>query len=72
MMGLEKPRRSRKLRLRDLKTTIFTIQSLHARKVFANFFTEITRVSRLSSRFARDNFLKFTKTFLGLLNACKN
>ena len=45
--------------------------ALHAGKVFEKFLTEITLVSRLSSRLARDNFLNFPKTFSGLLYAYK-
>ena len=50
---------------------IFRAASLHAGMILANFFTEITRVSRLSSRFARDNFLKFAKILSGSLKALK-
>ena len=45
--------------------------SLHAGMIFGNFLTEITRVSRLSSGLARDNFLKFPKILSGLFNAHK-
>lgn len=51
---------------------VFTNCSLHVGNTFVNFLTEITRVSRLSPGFARDNFLKFTKVFSSLLNVCKN
>lgn len=51
----------------DIKHIKIGIGSLYARKVFKNFLTKIAVVSRLSLRFTTDNFLKFSKTFLGLL-----